>query len=288
MHPVIAVTGASGRLGSRVARRLAERGAATRLLGRDPARLPQVPGSAAGPAVEYGDGESMRRGCEGAGTLFLVSGRETKGRVREHMAAVDAAVAAGVERIVYVSFLGASPEATFTFARDHWHTEEYIRASTLRYTFLRDSLYLAALVEMTGPDGVIRGPAGQGRVSAVAHDDVADAAAAVLLDEGHDSATYDLTGPSAVTLAEFAAELATATGREIRYEPESEEEAYASRAGYGAEAWEVEGWVSSYLAIAAGELAAVSDAVPRLTDHPARSVAEFLRAEPELYARLRA
>ncbi|MGW4033841.1 NAD(P)H-binding protein [Streptomyces sp. NPDC004838] len=284
---VIAVTGASGKIGGRVARRLAERGAATRLLGRAPARLPRLAGSSIAPAAAYGDGEAMRRACDGTRTLFLVSAHESPGRVAEHTAAVDAAVAAGVERIVYLSFLGASPEATFTFARDHWHTEEYIRASGLRHTFLRDSFYLAALAGMAGADGVIRGPAGKGRVSAVAHDDVADAAVGVLLGDGHDSVTYEMTGPSAITLAEAAAELTRFAGRTVTYVPESEEEAYASRSGYGAEEWEVTGWVTSYEAIAAGEMATVSDAVPKLAGHPAQSFGEFLRANPGVYRHLR-
>ncbi|MFF8958989.1 NAD(P)H-binding protein [Streptomyces sp. NPDC014894] len=286
MSPVIAVTGASGRVGGRIARRLADEGAAPRLLGRDPARLPRLAGSSLAPGAAYGDGEAMRRACDGAGTLFLVSAREAPDRVSDHRTAVDAAVAAGVERIVYVSFLGAAPDATFTFARDHWHTEEYVRASGLRHTFLRDSFYLAALAGMAGPDGVIRGPAGAGRVSAVAHDDVADAAVGVLLGEGHDGRAYELTGPTALTLAEAAEELSRFAKREVVYEPETREQAYASRAGYGAEAWELAGWVTSYEAIATGEMAAVSDAVPRLAGRPATDFAEFLEGNPEAYAHL--
>ncbi|MFJ8233112.1 SDR family oxidoreductase [Streptomyces sp. NPDC094448] len=285
--PVVAVTGASGRLGGRVARRLAEHGAAVRLIGRDPARLPEPAGSSKARIGSYGDEEGMRRACDGVGTLFLVSAHEDPGRVREHQIALDSAVAAGVERVVYVSFLGAAPEATFTFARDHWYTEEYIRASSLRYTFLRDSLYQGGIAAMAGADGVIRGPAGQGRVSAVAHDDVADAAVAVLLGEGHDSAVYDLTGPAAITLAEAAEELSRFSGRTVTYVPESHAEALESRASFGAPEWAVTGWVSSYEAIASGELALVSDAVPRLAGRPAQSFADYLREHPEAYAHLR-
>ncbi|MEV4335332.1 NAD(P)H-binding protein [Streptomyces sp. NPDC049597] len=288
MPPVIAVTGASGRVGGRVAARLSAAGVATRLLGRDPARLPQLPGAVAAPPASYGDGEAMRRALDGADTLFLVSAHEAPGRVQEHHTAVDAALAAGVGRIVYMSFVGAAPDATFTFARDHFHTEEYIRARRVHHTFLRDNFYLAAFPAMTGADGVLRGPAGQGRVAAVAHDDIADAAAAVLLDGPgpHDRAVYDLTGPTAFSLAEAAAELTRAAGRTVRYLPESEDEAYASRAGYGAEEWEVTGWVTSYEAMAAGEMAAVSDAVPRLTGHPAQSLREYLAEHPRSYAHL--
>ncbi|MFF1839893.1 SDR family oxidoreductase [Streptomyces sp. NPDC058231] len=290
--PIIAVTGASGAVGGRVAQRLARAGVPVRLLGRDPKRLPDLPGTVAAPPAAYGDGAAMRRALAGAHTLFLVSGHESPDRVREHTTAVDAAVAVGVERIVYVSFLGASPEATFTFARDHWYTEAHIRVSEVRYTFLRDSWYLAGIPAMTGTDGVLRGPGGDGRVAAVAHDDIADAATAVLLadteseDTRHDGMTYDLTGPEAFTLAEAAEELSRVTGRPVTYHPETREEAYASRARFGAEDWEVAGWVTSYEAMAAGEMSAVSDAVERLTGRPAKSLAAYLSDNPDSYRHL--
>ncbi|MBM7441272.1 NAD(P)H-binding protein [Streptomyces sp. HB132] len=286
--PLVAVTGAGGAVGGRVAARLARTGVPVRLLGRNPSRLPELPGAVAGPPAPYGDGEAMRRALDGAHTMFLVSAHESPDRVREHITAVDAAVAAGVERIVYVSFLGAAPDATFTFARDHWHTEAHLRMVGVRHTFLRDSWYLAGLPAMTGADGVLRGPGGDGRVSAVAHEDIADAASAVLLEEGsgHDGMTYDLTGPEAFTLAEAAEELSLRAGRTIRYVPETREQAYASRAHHGAPDWEVAGWVTSYEAIAAGELAVVSNAVPALTGHPAKSLAAYLRENPDSYRHL--
>ncbi|MFI6977284.1 NAD(P)H-binding protein [Embleya sp. NPDC050154] len=289
MGPVIAVTGASGQVGGRVARRLAEAGVTQRLLGRDPSRLPEFEGAVKAPPASYGDDAAMRRALAGADTLFLVSARESADRVREHITAVDAAVAAGVGRIVYVSFLGAAPDATFTFARDHWHTEQHIRATGVRYTFLRDSLYLAGLPAMVGADGVIRGPGGDGRVSAVAHDDVADSAAAVLLGgNAHDGLRYDLTGPDALTLAEAAAELTRFAGRPIRYVAETRDQAYASRAHYNAPAWEMAGWVTSYEAIATGEMSEVSTAVPNLTGRPAQNLAGYLTTHPRAWEHLKA
>ncbi|MFI1581611.1 NAD(P)H-binding protein [Embleya sp. NPDC020630] len=288
MAPVIAVTGASGQIGGRVARRLAEAGATQRLVGRDPSRLPELGGATPAPPATYADGEAMRRALDGASVLFLVSARESADRVREHISVVDAAVAAGVHRIVYVSFLSAAPDATFTFARDHWHTEQHIRDSGLRHTFLRDSLYLAGLPAMVGPDGIIRGPAGDGRVSAVAHADIADAAAAVLLGgDAHDDLTYDLTGPEAITLAEAAAVLTRFADRPIGYVPETRDEAYASRARYNAPAWEMAGWVSSYEAIATGEMSKVSNAVPMLTGRPAQNLAGWLTTHPQSWSHLK-
>jgi uncharacterized protein YbjT (DUF2867 family) len=149
------------------------------------------------------------------------------------------------------------------------------------FTFLRDNLYADFLPYLAGTDGVIRGPAGDGRVAAVAQDDIADAAVAVLRDPAaHVGATYELTGPAALTLTDVAAVLARSTGRPVRYEAETLEQAYASRASYGAPPWQVDAWVSTYTAIAAGELDTVTDDVARLTGHPATSLADLLRAAP--------
>jgi uncharacterized protein YbjT (DUF2867 family) len=136
---------------------------------------------------------------------------------------------------------------------------------------------------------VIAAPAGDGRTSFVSRDDLADVAAAVLLDasDRFDGQALEVTGPEAITLAEAAAVLTEVTGLPAEYRAETVEEAWASRRPSGHPDWEIEGWVTSYLAIAAGELAPVTDVVERLTGHPARTVAEHLRAHPEDWAHLR-
>jgi uncharacterized protein YbjT (DUF2867 family) len=272
MTAALAVTGSTGLLGGRVARRLAALDVPQRLLVRDPSRAPELAGTSVAVA-SYRDGAAVQRALTGIGTVFMISGAETPDRVTQHRTFIDAAVSAGVERLVYTSFFGAAPDATFTLARDHWATEEHIRASGLRYTFLRDNLYLDFVPLLAGADGVIRGPAADGRVAAVAQDDIAEVAAAVLTGiDAHDGVTYHLTGPVALTLAEAADILG------VRYQPETVAEAYASRARYGAPAWQVDAWVSTYTAIAAGELAPVSDDVRRVTGHRPMTLAELLAA----------
>jgi NAD(P)H dehydrogenase (quinone) len=88
------------------------------------------------------------------------------------------------------------------------------------------------------------------------------------------------------SLDELAAELSRVSGRLVTYQRETLEEARASRAGFGAPAWEIEGWVTSYAAIATGELAAVTDVVAHLTGHPPRDLTDFLAAHPESYRHL--
>ncbi|BFU43499.1 SDR family oxidoreductase [Krasilnikovia sp. MM14-A1004] len=273
----LVVTGATGRLGGRVARRLAATTAeGLRLLVRDPGRAPRLPGAEVAVA-DYGDPGALRAALAGARTVLMVSAAESPDRVDRHRAFVDAAAAAGVGHLVYTSFVGAAPDATFTLARDHAATEEHIRASGLAFTILRDNLYADFLPLMVGDDGVIRGPGGHGRAAVVAQDDIADAAVAVLrAPAAHAGATYDLTGPEALSFAEMATAISAATGRPVRYEPETLAEAYASRAHYGVPDWQVDAWVSTYTAVAAGELAAVDPAVPRLTGRPATSFARVL------------
>jgi NAD(P)H dehydrogenase (quinone) len=271
---VIGVTGSTGQLGSRIARRLAADGVPQRLIVRDPARAPSLAGAEVAQAA-YGEHSALLNALDGVTTLLLLSATESADRVSLHEATVDAAVAAGVKRIVYTSFVGASPSATFTFARDHWHTEEHVRSTGVDFTFLRDNLYLDFLPGFVGEDGVMRGPAGDGRVAAVARDDVAEVAARVLVAPEHSGMTYDLTGPSAFTLTEAAALMSEAWGRSIRYQPETLDEAYRSREGFGAAPWEVAGWVTSYAAICSGELSGVSSAVEDLTGHPPLSLADY-------------
>jgi NAD(P)H dehydrogenase (quinone) len=274
----LAVTGSTGRLGGRIAQRLAAAGVPQRLLVRDPARAPQLAGTTVVRAT-YDDADAVREALTGTGTVLMVSAAEDEHRLDQHRRFVDAAVAAGVQHVVYTSFYGASPDATFTHARDHAGTEQLLRASGLRWTFLRDNLYAVFLPDIVGEDGVIRGPAGAGRVSAVTLDDLADVAALVLQAAAeHEGQTYDLTGPEDLTLAEVADTITAVTGRPVRYHAETLEEAYASRSSYGAPGWLVDAWVSTYTAIAAGELAGVSTAVADLTGRPATTLAQHLAA----------
>ena len=274
----LAVTGSTGRLGSQVARGLSQLGVDHRLVVRDPAKAPSLPGTYIETA-DYGDGAAVRTALTGAHTVFMVSAAETADRVQQHLTFIDAAVDAGVQRIVYVSFFGASPTASFTLARDHWATEEHLRSVGVAHTILRDNIYADFTPHFLGTDGNIRGPAGGGRVALVAQADIAEVAIAVLTSDGaYDGRTLNLTGPTALTMNEIAGILSDHLGQTVSYVPETIEEAYASRAVYGAPPWQVDAWVSTYTAIAVGELAEVSEDIPEVTGHPATSLEQALAA----------
>jgi NAD(P)H dehydrogenase (quinone) len=277
---VIAVTGTTGKLGGRVARLLAAEGHRQLLVGRDPDRLPELPGAERRGPAAYDDRAAMRTAVRGADTLFLVSASLSGRRLEEHTTAVEAAVDAGVERVVYVSLLGAGEQATYLNARDHGQTERYLADRGVRHTILRAGYYSSMLLSvLPDRDGVIRGPARHGRVALVSHDDIAEVAAAVLLDGSgrHDGEVLEVTGPEALTLADAAAQAEEATGRPCTFEPRGREETVDRwRRAVGDEA-KAQAWGSWFESVESGEVATVTDVVPRLTGHPALTVAESLR-----------
>jgi uncharacterized protein YbjT (DUF2867 family) len=274
--PTLAVTGSTGHLGGLVARLLAGAGSPQRLLVRELRRAPELD-DAVPAVVTYADPVLAKAALEGVRTLFMVSAAEAEDRLQQHYTFVDAAAAAGVQHIVYTSFFGAAADSIFTLGRDHFATEEHIKASGMDFTFLRDNFYLDFLPLLAGEDGVIRGPAGDGVMAAVARADIARSAVTVLRDPAlHIGRTYDLTGPEDIALATAAELLTAGTGRTIRFHNETLEEAYASRASYGAPPWQVDAWVSTYTAIAAGELAGPTSAVHELTGREPLGLAQFL------------
>ena len=302
-----AVTGATGEVGRLVAEGLAGRDFAQRLIVRDPARAPRLAGAEVAVVSGYSDAQTMGAALAGVQTLFLVSAHDIMGvrhralmsgqqvpaydRVREHIAAVVAAAAAGVERIVYLSFVNPSAEGTFILGRDHFYTEEYIRSTGLAFTFLRQNMYMDKVLQHVARSDVIRAPAGDGQVAWVSRADVAAAAVGALTGAGHEGLTYDLTGPEALTMAETAERLASALGRPITYEPQTVDEARMlrntsrmedmdatrrERTGQGLSDEDLDIWISHYVQIARGEVGRVSDAVPLLSGRPAESLAHYL------------
>jgi NAD(P)H dehydrogenase (quinone) len=242
----LAVTGSTGALGGRVAKAFADLGIEQRLIVRSAERAPSLDGAEVREVPGgYADPAGFRAALEGVGTLFLVSAEEAPDRVAQH--------------------------------------KQAIRETGVAFTFLRDSFYMDFIPYFAGPERTFRGPAADGRLAPVSRDDVAAVAVAVLSAPGsHDGNAYGLTGPELFTLTEAAARMSTYTGEPYSYVVETTEEAWASRRPTGAPDWMIEGWISTYVAIADGSLDQVSGAVEAVTGRAPQTLEQTLDAHPEL------
>ncbi len=219
----LVVTGATGRLGRLVVEALLERGVAPSEIvatGRDIQKIKDL--ADRGVTVrraDFDDPDGLAAAFAGGDKLLLVSTSTVGRRLAGHRAAIDAARTAGVSLVAYTSITRANTSG-IKLAVEHRETEQYLRDSGVPFTFLRNSWYLENYTSgISGylEHGTVAGSAGDGRVSAATLADYAQACAAVLTTEGHAGAVYELGGDEAFTLAELAAQLSAASGREITY-----------------------------------------------------------------------
>jgi uncharacterized protein YbjT (DUF2867 family)/predicted SnoaL-like aldol condensation-catalyzing enzyme len=205
----ILVTGASGHVGGAVARRLVAHGRPVRLLSRTPEKLAPLPGAHV-VAGGYDDADALHHAIDGVAAAFVVSLPEGEERVAKHERVLRVAADAGVEHVVYLSFLGAGPDSAFPQGRWHHETETAMRRLLPgRWTAVRTGLYARALISTAGvvADGVLRAPAGTGRIAPVDHRDLAPVIARLLLDGSHRETAIDITGPALLDWPSIAAAL---------------------------------------------------------------------------------
>ncbi|MFC9429898.1 SDR family oxidoreductase [Streptomyces sp. NPDC056987] len=169
--------------------------------------------------ADYDDPESLKGAFRAGDRVLLISGSEVGKRVPQHTAVIEAAKAAGVAQLAYTGVLGG-PDADFDLAAEHKVTEQLILDSGLPYTFLRHGWYTENYTENLAPvleHNAVVAAAGEGRLSAATRADYAAADAAVLTGDGHLNKVYELSGDTAWSFAEYAAELSRQTGRTIAY-----------------------------------------------------------------------
>lgn len=217
----IALTGATGQLGSIVVETLLASVSPENLIVsvRNPEKAESL--RARGVDVRHGDfdkPETLDQAFAGVDRLLIVSADgDNDTRIRQHKAAVDAAVRAGVGFIAYTSVVNAA-DSTLFLAPVHRITEEFIRESGIPYSFLRNNWYLEN--EAGTIQSVLAGAApwltsaGSGKAGWATRADYAQAAAAVLSGDGHNNTTYELSGKP-ITQEEFVAILAKVLGKDV-------------------------------------------------------------------------
>jgi NAD(P)H dehydrogenase (quinone) len=219
----IVIAGATGQLGRLVVEELLHRGVPGGEIvagGRSATQLAELAGLGVKTAsVDYNDPASVISALSEGDTLLLISGNDIQNRTTQHEAVIDAAVRAKVAHILYTSVLAAD-STPIILAPDHVKAEQYIRASGLPFTFLRNGWYTenyAAALATARETGTLLGSAGEGRVASATRADYAAAIAAVLTTPGHEGHVYELSGDYAWTYEELASAFSTVLGRSVSY-----------------------------------------------------------------------
>ncbi len=278
----VVVTGATGHLGRLAVEGLLAAGVTDVVAGaRGTDRVADLVARGARAAeVDYDRPETLAAAFAGADTVVLVSGSEVGRRVPQHQAVADAAVAAGVRRVVYTS----APHADATelvLAPEHKATEELLAASGLVTTILRNNWYTENYVQslqQAAATGEIVGSVGQGRVASASRQDFADAIVAVVTGEGHDGQVHELAGDVAWTHDELAAAASQVLGRDVVYRDVTPDEQRAGLLAAGLDESTAGFVVALDQNIKAGTLADTDGTLRRLIGRPTTPLVDGLRA----------
>ncbi|MFD5278708.1 SDR family oxidoreductase [Pseudarthrobacter sp. NPDC058362] len=280
----IVVTGATGQLGRHVIEALLERsvpavdiiaaGRATERLADFEARGVQVR------SMDYSDAGSVAAALRGAKRVLLISGSEVGRRVEQHRTVIEVAKAEGVELLAYTSIANAETTG-MKLAGEHRATEAMLRGSGLPVVLLRNGWYLENYTDQLPgalAQGALAGSAGEGRISAASRADYAHAAAAVLTAEDQAGRVYELGGDEPFTMAELAAEISAATGKDIAYNNLPADDYAGLLAGAGVPEAFAEILADSDLGIARGDLLVSSGDLRRLIGRTTTSLAAAVRS----------
>ncbi|MEV6719655.1 NmrA family NAD(P)-binding protein [Streptomyces xanthochromogenes] len=281
---MIIVTGATGQLGHQIVERLLTLVPADRVgvSVRDLQKAQML--ADRGVRVRQGsftDPAALAHAFEGASQVLIVSvdkmGDEC---VRQHRTAIEAAVAAGARRILYTSQMGAGATSHFQACRDHAATEEQLRACGVPFTSLRNGFYATSAAHFLGhaaDAGELALPA-DGPVAWTAHADLADAAAAILADEGRfDGPTPPLTAGQTLTFDDIAATTARLTGRAVTRTTTTDEEFRRQLTGQGVPSETAAQLLGIFAASRAGEFAMVDPTLAELIGREPITVETVLR-----------
>ena len=280
----ILITGATGQLGRLVIDSLLTRGADPKSIvagARDLSKAADLADRGVRVvSLDYDDAASVDAAFDGVDSVLLVSGSEVGKRTAQHKAVVDAAKAAGVSKLVYTS----APKATTTelvLAPEHKATEELIAASGIPAVVLRNNWYTenyAGSMAQAAASGVLSASVGDGKVASASRRDFADAAAVVLLEDGHIGEVYELGGDVAWDFSELAATIAEIADRPVEYRALSSEEHAADLTAAGLDEATIGFLTALDAGIREGALADTDGTLARLIGRPTTPLAEGLRA----------
>ena len=232
----ILITGVDGNFGGYCARFIMSKVPAEQLIFTSPNKKALEQYSEKGIDTRYADFNDpgqLAKAFKGAETVLLISMPFVGPKRRTAQKnAVDACVAAGVQRLVYTSIVGAGLEECDTYeVSDHKYTEEYIKEQPIHYVFLRDSQYAEAMVSAfeeayNNTNGVLSNNMGDGKMAFIARNDCAEAAACVAAGAGENDVIYYISGPEAMTIGRYLEIASEVTGKKVVYNYVTDQQNY--------------------------------------------------------------
>jgi NAD(P)H dehydrogenase (quinone) len=225
LKDMILVTGATGHLGGSIIQHLVRKMPANQIVAlvRDETKATWL--RETGVVIRAGDyhnPKSLTAAFVGVQKAVLVSSSDFRDRLGQHKNVIDAAVAAGVRRLAYtgVSLKDVNTSVLRSFMLDHFQTEDYLKESGMDYTFMRHNLYAEMIPVYIGRQVLEKGivfPGGQGSIPFALRDEMGEANANVLVNEGHEKKVYNIANDVGYSFAEMVGILSAAAGRTIPY-----------------------------------------------------------------------
>lgn len=286
---MILITGASGQLGSLVLKKVKDQlpeGEKLAAISRKAGKLAYLKKQGVETRqADYMDKNSLISAFRGVHKVFFVSGMAPgEERIQQHRNVVSAAVLAGVRHVCYTSFFNAGLASKFLFAGVHHHTEELLKGSGLTFTILRNSWYADLLLEdiaQTLALGTLKAGAGDARINSIPREEIANAAAKVLATDAYGNSTFDMTGPETFSYPEAVAWISEAYKKNISYVDVNLEQIRKLYGGDSPQGYMINGIISSYEAMKAGEYEVVSDDFEKIMDRKPQSVQAFIRQQAQ-------
>lgn len=286
----ILITGATGQLGRLVVEALLEKAVPADQIvagGRNPAKLAELALLGVQTrSIDYSDPTSLREAFDGVHKVLLISGNIPGSRVSLHLNVIEAAKDAGVELIAYTSIPNADT-STMALAVDHQDTERALNNSGLPVALLRNGWYLENYTDQLAgylQHGSVFGSAGEGALNGATREDLAQAAAAVLLADDQGGTIHELGGSDSFTLADLAQEVTAATGQSVTYQDLPEEDFSHVLIGAGVPEAFARILADSDRGIARGDLLVESNALETLLGRPATTLREAVQASASVAA----
>ncbi|WP_340105320.1 SDR family oxidoreductase [Rhodohalobacter sp. 8-1] len=277
---MIAVTGATGTIGSELIRLLSESGVEAKALSRNPPRKSELP-NITWVECDLEDPDSLRDAFSGCDKLFLLTGNTEK-MVTLQTNAIEAANKAGIKHVVKLSALGASEHSKSIIGVWHYIVEEYLKESGLGWTMLRPHVYMQNLIEqedsINREDGMFYSPSGDAKIPLIDTRDISLAAKEILSGGSHSGETYTLSGPEAISYHDCAAVLSDVLAHTVEYVPESFDDAWTRMRDQDFPIWLISGQLALAEYHREGKgTQIITDSVKEITGQEPRSFEAFAK-----------